>query len=115
MAEIQQWSSTNDGFYSGSIKDNWAAVDADGYKAAVQKVYDDMCSDPDASYVVIEGKHTDPPLRDHGLKYRYTGNVKIEQTGPEQWHTDHDHLGNFKNWQGTRHFKFTFDIAVTTR
>ncbi|KAJ5742501.1 uncharacterized protein N7511_011520 [Penicillium nucicola] len=98
-----------DGFYSGSVEDNWAAVDIDGWNRGKALLFDKLCKDPDVSVVDIEDLASGE-LKPHGLKYRYTGEFTSEQTAPE--HAHHDHNGQ---WQGNRHYLYKLDFLVRER
>ncbi|KAL6253090.1 hypothetical protein RBB50_000811 [Rhinocladiella similis] len=112
MAEkLESYSATVRGGYSGKIKNNWAAADEQGWAAAKVQVFEDLNHEPGVAYVVVEGQQS--KIQDHGTKYRYTGNFTREILS-EQAHTDHDWKGHFKNWQGTRYYRFTLEIAVST-
>lgn len=111
---IEHYTTRVQGFYDGKIEFNWAAVDKDGYNNAKNQIFKDLCEDPDAGFVQVEGlsKLLKPS---GGLKFRYTGSSTSEQYAPEHGHHDYDHFHHLKAWQGTRFYKFDFEIAVTTR
>ncbi|RAQ81709.1 hypothetical protein COH21_012843 [Aspergillus flavus] len=111
---IEKLSIRTDGFYSGSVNENWGEVDKDGFSRAKKLLFDKLCRDPDASFVDIEELSSDE-IRPHGLKYRYTGDYTSEQTAPEHGHHDYDHSGHLIRWQGTRHYLFKLDFSVRER
>ena len=97
------------GFYTGSVTKNWPAIQDDAYNNAKTALFKDLCSDPDASYVMVEG--LDKELKEHGLKYRFLGNYTVTEDGPQTSHTD----GGTGKWQGDSHYTFDFEIVVTSR
>jgi hypothetical protein len=99
------------GFYSGSVRGNWIAVDNDAYANAKQAIFNQLAADPRVSFGQVDNLST--KFRAKGQSWRWTGRVTKRQLS-EQAHTDYkEPFHRFKNWQGTRFFDFTFYFRVT--
>jgi hypothetical protein len=101
------------GFYSGSVDENWPAVDEDGYSNAKNQIFNELCTDPDASYVDVDGLTRD--FKRPGLKFRYTGNYTFVQTAEQHSHHDLNAQGKATNFQGRRYYQFDFEISIRER
>ncbi|GMG11273.1 unnamed protein product [Aspergillus oryzae] len=98
------------GFYSGKVKGNWIAVDTDAYQKAKQAIFKQLSADPRVSFGQVDD--LSKKFRAKGQSWRWTGKVDKKKLS-EQAHTDHGPFGQFKNWQGTRFYDFTFYFRVT--
>jgi len=109
--KIESYPETVQGHYSGKVRGNWAAVDESGWVAAKTALFESLHNEPGVAYVVVEDHQLQ--IQPHGKKYRYNGKFTKEVLS-EQAHTSHDIWGRFKSWQGTRYYKFTFEVEVST-
>ncbi|PTB37400.1 hypothetical protein M441DRAFT_50658 [Trichoderma asperellum CBS 433.97] len=105
-----KWTDANGG-YSGKVRDNWDAVYGQALAGAKQNIFNALLEESDATEVHVDtlGKQF---FKHHGFKYEWNGHLTNTFTG-EHAHTDHDKLGRFKNWQGSRNYRFGFDIEKT--
>ena len=113
MSTIQHYGGTVPGFYSGSVKENWTAVQNDAHVAAVRQIFDEICAKPDTAWCTIEGLSR--TISTHGISRRYTGtNTLVRDDGSMHEHIDRDHFKRFKNWQGNAMFNYNFEIEEHT-
>jgi hypothetical protein len=109
---VKHYLTTVNGFYSGSVRGNWAAVEEDAYKNAKAQIFHDLCNDPQSAFVQVDGESK--KIQDHGRKCWYNGNHP-EKVISEHAHTDFTKFPQhkFKSWQGNRTIEFDFEIEIT--
>jgi hypothetical protein len=113
--KIETYAETVTGFASGTVRDNWGAVDENAWGLAKHDLFESLHQEPGVAYVVVED--LEKRIQDHGKKYRYNGKFTKEMVpGSEHAHTDYSNFPThkFKRWQGNRAFKYTFEVIVTT-
>lgn len=99
------------GFYSGTVRGNWNAVDIDAYEKAKQAIFKQLAADPRVAFGQVD--NLSKKFRPKGQQWRWTRYTK-KFLPPEQAHTDYSGpFHKFKNWQGTRFYDFTFYFRVT--
>ncbi|KAK1238181.1 hypothetical protein MKX08_002760 [Trichoderma sp. CBMAI-0020] len=96
------------GGYSGKVRGNWDAVYGQAFAGAKQNIFNALIEESDATEVHVDtlGKQF---FKDHSFKYEWNGNQTNSFTG-EHAHTDYNALGKFENWQGSRIYRFGFEI-----
>ncbi|PTB52223.1 hypothetical protein M431DRAFT_510408 [Trichoderma harzianum CBS 226.95] len=102
-----KWTDSQGG-YSGKVRGNWDAVEQQALAGAKQNVFNALLEESDAAEVHVDtlGKQF---FKDHGFKYEWNGHQTNSFTGQHE-HVDRDAFGRFKNWQGSRIYKFGFEI-----
>jgi hypothetical protein len=109
MSTTQHYAGTVPGFYSGSVRGNWTAVQNDAHAAAVRQIFNEICAKPDTAWCTIEGLSR--TISTHGFTRRYTGeHTLVKVAGSEHEHVDRDDFGRFKHWQGNAMYNYDFQI-----
>lgn len=114
MGTLRQYSGTTQGGYSGSVKNNWSAVDGEALAVAKSSIFNSLSTNPDVAFVSIPPQ--DKNIRDHGkvCEYPLGGKYTLDVTSQHE-HTDKDWKGHFKNWQGSRVYNFMIEIMESSR
>lgn len=108
---IEHYTTDVHAHWEGSHAKSWAELDLLGYETATDRMFRELCENPDAAHVEVG--HRSKLICDHGRDYRFNGKFTSDQTQPEHSHHEYNHFGKLMKWEGDRWYTYDFEVEVT--